>query len=69
MLGRCLLLQSISQGNDPGVFYRNLITSGQQGVNAAEIKEYELPRILGYMALSVSFDIKDNTTIVEEDDD
>lgn len=46
-------------GKNPIVFYRNLLTSGPSGVSTAEIKDYEVPRLMGYLALSVSSDIKE----------
>ncbi len=52
---------SETHGKDPVVFYRNLLTAGQAGVSAAEIKEYETPKLMGYIALAVACDTKEDS--------
>ncbi len=55
-----VLAVSETKGKNPGVFYKNLLTSGQTAVSNSELREYEIPKISGYVALSVSFEIKDD---------
>lgn len=50
-----------TEGKDPTTFYRKLLTSGQQGVSPTEIKEYEISKVLGYVALAVSFEVREDT--------
>jgi len=45
-------------GKNPEVFYKNLLTIGQTGLSTAELKEYEIPKVMGYLVLSVSYDAK-----------